>query len=154
MQEMKVQSLSLEDPLEQEMATHSSILNWEIPWTEEPGGLQSTGSQRVRHDLVIEQQDAKLLQSCLTLCDPMDHSLPGSSVHGILQARILESGCHALLQGIFLAQGSNPLLSPALTGGFFTTSTTWEAFNSDPHWNSPNQHSPAVYRYLQLDGAR
>ena len=45
MQEMKVQSLSLEDPLEQEMATHSSILDWEILWTEEPGGLQSTGSQ-------------------------------------------------------------------------------------------------------------
>ena len=39
-----------EDPLEKEMATHSSILAWRIPWTEEPGGLQSTGSQRVRHD--------------------------------------------------------------------------------------------------------
>ena len=40
----------LEDSLEEEMATHSSILAWEIPWTEEPGRLQSTGSQRVRHD--------------------------------------------------------------------------------------------------------
>ena len=39
-----------EDPLEEGMATHSSILAWRIPWTEEPGGLQSTGSQRVRHD--------------------------------------------------------------------------------------------------------
>ena len=39
-----------EDPLEKEMATHSSILAWKIPWTEEPGGLQSTGSQRVGHD--------------------------------------------------------------------------------------------------------
>ena len=39
-----------EDPLEEEMATHSSILAWRIPWTEEPGGLQSTGSQRVRYD--------------------------------------------------------------------------------------------------------
>ena len=39
-----------EDPPEKEMATHSSILAWRIPWTEEPGGLQSTGSQRVRHD--------------------------------------------------------------------------------------------------------
>ena len=44
-QEMWVQSLSQEDPLEKEMATHSSILAWEIPWTEEPGGLQSMGSQ-------------------------------------------------------------------------------------------------------------
>ena len=42
--------LSWEDPLEEEMATHSSILAWRIPWTEEPGGLQSTGSQRVGHD--------------------------------------------------------------------------------------------------------
>ena len=51
MQEKQVQSLDQEDPLEKEMATHSSILAWGIPWTEEPGGLQSIGSQRVRHDL-------------------------------------------------------------------------------------------------------
>ena len=44
-----VRSLGREDPLEKEMATHSSILAWRIPWTEEPGELQSTGSQRVRH---------------------------------------------------------------------------------------------------------
>ena len=49
-QETWVQSLGQEDPLEKEMATHSRILAWRIPWTEEPGGLQSTGSQRVRHD--------------------------------------------------------------------------------------------------------
>ena len=48
--ETRVRSLGREDPLEKEMATHSSILAWRIPWTEEPGGLQSTGSQRVRHD--------------------------------------------------------------------------------------------------------
>ena len=53
---------------------------------------------------------AKLLQSCLTLCNPMDCGPPGSSVHGILQARILEWDSHALLQGIFLTQGSNPCL--------------------------------------------
>ena len=45
MQEMRVQSLGREDPLEKEMATHSSILAWRIPWTEEPGRLQSMGSQ-------------------------------------------------------------------------------------------------------------
>ena len=50
MQETQVQSLGREDPLEKEMATHSSILAWRIPLTEEPGGLQSMGSQRVRHD--------------------------------------------------------------------------------------------------------
>ena len=49
-QETQVQSLNWEDPLEKEMATPSSILAWKIPWTEEPGGLQSTGLQRVRHD--------------------------------------------------------------------------------------------------------
>ena len=45
-----VQSLGWEDPLEKEMATHSSILAWKISWTEKPGGLQSVGSQRVGHD--------------------------------------------------------------------------------------------------------
>ena len=49
-QEARVQSLGWADPLEEGMATHSSILAWRIPWTEEPGGLQSIGSQRVRHD--------------------------------------------------------------------------------------------------------
>ena len=49
-QKVKVQFLCQEDLLEKEMATHSRILAWEIPWTEEPGGLQSMGSQRVRHD--------------------------------------------------------------------------------------------------------
>ena len=50
MQETLVRSLGWEDPLEKEMATHFSILAWEIPWTEKPGVLQSTGSQKVRHD--------------------------------------------------------------------------------------------------------
>ena len=50
MPETQVQSLGGEDPLEEGMATHSSILAWRTPWTEEPGRLQSLGSQRVRHD--------------------------------------------------------------------------------------------------------
>ena len=50
MRETWVRSLVWEDPLEKEMATHSNILAWRIPWTEEPGGLQSMGSQRVTHD--------------------------------------------------------------------------------------------------------
>ena len=49
-QETQVQSLGQEDPLEKAMATHSSILAWRSPWTEEPGGLQSIGLQRARHD--------------------------------------------------------------------------------------------------------
>ena len=49
-QETLVGSLGWEDPLEKEMATHSSLLAWEIPWTEEPGELESMGSQKIRHD--------------------------------------------------------------------------------------------------------
>ena len=69
---------------------------------------------------------AKSLQLCLTFCNPMDCRLPGSSVHGILQARNTGVGGHDLLQGIFLTQGLNPssLMSPALGGRFFTTSAT------------------------------
>ena len=50
MQETWVRSLGQEDPLEKEIATHTSTLAWKIPWTEEPGGLQSMGLQRVEHD--------------------------------------------------------------------------------------------------------
>ena len=56
MEETWVASLGQEDPLEEEMATHSSILAWRIPWTEEPGRLQSMRSQRVRHNLATKQQ--------------------------------------------------------------------------------------------------
>ena len=52
----------LGNPLQKEMATHFSILAWEIPWTEEPGGLQSMGSQRVRHNLVTKQPNNKLFK--------------------------------------------------------------------------------------------
>ena len=60
---MQVFSLSQEDPLEKEMATHSIILDWKIPWTEEPSGLQSMGSQRVRNNLVTKllRMDAQFI---------------------------------------------------------------------------------------------
>ena len=61
MQEMWVQSLGWQDPIEEEMATNSSILAWKIPWTEELGGLQSMGSQRVRHDWATEGVHAYLM---------------------------------------------------------------------------------------------
>ena len=56
MQETWVQFMGQEDPLEKRMAIHSRILAWEIPWTEEPGGLQSIGLQRVGHDLATKSQ--------------------------------------------------------------------------------------------------
>ena len=61
MQETQIQSPGWEDPLEKSMATHSSIHAWEIPWTEEPDGLQSMGSQRVGRDLVIKQQQQQII---------------------------------------------------------------------------------------------
>ena len=64
-------SLGPEDPLEEDMATHSSVLAWRLPWTEEPGGLQSVGSQRVKHnwsDLAgTHALTHKLVQACLAL---------------------------------------------------------------------------------------
>ena len=56
LQETRVRSLSQEEPLEKEMATHSSTLAWRIPWTDEPGGLQSMGLQRVGHDWATSQR--------------------------------------------------------------------------------------------------
>ena len=86
------------------------------------GGL---GSEMVQTSLYV---CAKSLELCPTLCNPMDCSLPGSSVHRILQARILEWVAMLSSRGIFLIWRSNAcLLSPALADGFFTTSTTWEA---------------------------
>ena len=67
MKETQVQLLGQEDPLEKEMATHSSILAWEIPWTNEPRGLLSMGLQRVRHDLTTEpgHHETGVKRSCL-----------------------------------------------------------------------------------------
>ena len=56
MQETRIHSLGQEDPLEKKMALHSSTLAWEIPWTEEPGGLWTMGSQRIEHDLATKPQ--------------------------------------------------------------------------------------------------
>ena len=64
-QEMQVQSLGQEDPLEEEMATFSSILAWKTPWTEEPEGLQSMGLQRVRHNQATNNNSTHDLRVCI-----------------------------------------------------------------------------------------
>ena len=64
MQKTQVQSLGREDPLEKGMATHSSILAWRIPWTEEPGGLQSLGSKRVGHNWATDTFTLKITSKC------------------------------------------------------------------------------------------
>ena len=76
------------------MATQANILACKILWTEKPDELWSMGLQRVRHDGVTEKVKVKVkvkvAQPCLTCCNPMDYSLPGFSIHGIFQARVLE----------------------------------------------------------------
>ena len=108
-------SLGREEPLEEGTATHSRILAWRIPCTEELGGLEHVGSRRVGHNLETKQQppqekgekqnlkrilpdpETRVLLSllcrlslCVTLCDPTDCSPPGPSVHGTVRARTLE----------------------------------------------------------------
>ena len=104
-----VQSLGWEDLLEKEMATHTSILAWKIPRMEEPGRLQSMGSQSQTRlsgftftFLLTEahknctmifgkrRKESEVVELCATLCDSVGCSLLGSSVHEILEARILE----------------------------------------------------------------
>ena len=73
MQEMRVGSLGGEDPLEESMATHSRILTWRILWTEEPGGLQSTGSQRIGHN---GNNLARMREERLCWSKSLESSLP------------------------------------------------------------------------------
>ena len=103
-QEMLVRSLGQEDPLEKELAIHSGILAWRIPWTQEPGGLQSRGSQRLRDDFSSIQFSRSVMSNSL-------------QPHGLQHARLLcpwdspgkntRVDCHVLLQGIFSTQGLN-----------------------------------------------
>ena len=101
MWETWVRSLVQKDPLENEMATHSSVLAWRIPWTEEPGGLQSTGLQRVRHDWVTSLHSDKNCFICCFLlffsCSVVSHpsvtswtlACPASLSMGFFWARTL-----------------------------------------------------------------
>ena len=92
---MWVPSLGWEDPLEKRMATHSSILAWRIPWMEEPGGLQSTGSQRVGHDWETNTFTPWLSQGLLGII--MDQVL--TSLKGQVQPGCLEEGERMLRTG-------------------------------------------------------
>ena len=73
MWETQVQSLGWEDPLEKEMATHSSTLAWKIPWMEEPGKLQSMGPQRVGHDLVTSLSLVMYVLVCIMLINKLKY---------------------------------------------------------------------------------
>ena len=81
MRETRVRSLGQEDPLEKDMATHSSIFAWKIPWMEEPGGLQSMGVAESDTTEQLHFHFSSVIQSCPTLCDPMNCSMSGLPVH-------------------------------------------------------------------------
>ena len=134
-QETGVWSLGREDPLEKEMATHSSTLAWKIPWMEKPGRLQSMWSQRVRHDwatslslsymtllafywvfLQKHNDQVKVTQLCPTPCD-MD-----CIVHGIFQVRILEWVAVPFSRGSSQPRDGTQVSHSA--GGFFTSWAT------------------------------
>ena len=103
-QETRVRSLGREDPLEEEMATHSSILVWEIPRTEDPGGLHSMGSQRVTQDLVAEHARTFICPTVLcpiesspdrrgtvsTICSEQDHGI-GATGHQTIRESLAGS---------------------------------------------------------------
>ena len=91
MWESWVQSLGREDPLEKEMATHSSILAWKIPWREEPGGLQFMGSQRVGHDWVTSLTKRNEGDHACNSLSAIDVTLLGhpSPPHHLSQANLL-----------------------------------------------------------------
>ena len=101
MQETQVRSLGWEDPLEERMATHSSILAWRIPWTEEPGGLQFLGWQRVRHryadDTTLMAESEEELKRLL-----MKVKEESEKVGLKLNTQKMK-----IIQGIFPTQGSN-----------------------------------------------
>ena len=133
MQETQVRTLGWKDPLKKEMATHSSIFAWKISWTEEPGGLQSMGSQRVGHDWVTNTYIYKtykesymynftylllilkivvfssVSQSCPTLFDPMYCNKQGFPVHLQLQ-ELTQTYVHQVSDAI---QPYHPLLYPS-----------------------------------------
>ena len=134
MQEMQVRSLGQEDPLEKEMATRSSILAWKIPWTEEPGGLQSMGSQKVRHIWGTEQAG--------TLTSLSGDSDPPGVPYVVVQyspKSFLGVHCHAEWSKGKFPEGSThqPLRS------------TLVAWNSKPKFHG---HSWAIYFYCFSPG--
>ena len=110
MQETGVQSLSRRDTLEKEMETYSSIFAWRIPWTEEPGGLQSTGSQRVGHNLMIKQQQQAFLKPQGSLWFAVGRDSTSQAQEG----RVADSGGWGLL-GAFLLQKPCVYLKVATT---------------------------------------
>ena len=121
------------------MATHPNIIAWEVPWMEEPGGLQSTGSQKSQTWLSDSVQFSSVAQSCPTLCDPMNCSTPGLLVHHKLP-EFTQTHVHQIGDAI---QPSHPLL---LSSPTFNLSQHWGLFK----WvNSSHQVAKVLEFQLQ-----
>ena len=119
MQERRVRSLGWDIPLEEGMATRPSILAWRIPWTEEPGGLQSTGSQRIRHDLVSKQHQQMMYgKLCLEI---LSYFISEVLIEHRLCIRLEDSrkeisGTFPVVQWLRLCIPNSAALVPSLVG--------------------------------------
>ena len=126
MWETRVRSLGQEDPLEKGMAIHSSILAWRIPWTEEPGGLQSMGLQRIRHDWMTNLSFPFLdFSSVQFSCSVVSNSL---RPHGLQQAR---TPCPLPAPGVY--SNSCPLSQwchPAISSSVISFSSCLQSFSA------------------------
>ena len=117
MQETQVRSLAWEDPLMKEMATHSSTLAWKIPWMEEQGRPQSMEWLRVGYEwstsLSLYFQYSSVTQSCPTLCNRMNRSMPGLPVHHQLP-EFTQTHVHPTISSSVVPFSSCPQSLPAL----------------------------------------
>ena len=137
MQETRVQSLGQDDPLEKEMATHSSILAWRIPWTEAPDGLQSMVLQRAGHDWATNTQNGKKLEiqflSCASYISSAQKPHIASSSHTRqCQCKILQSWQKVLLDRIVLKHFPN---HPSFSCPRPTLPEQRSYASQSPHWN-------------------
>ena len=145
-QETRVQSLGWEDPLEEEMATHSTILAWKIPWTEEPGRLQSKGSQRVGHDWSgWTSTHVWLKQERLIFSQFLEAGSPGSEYQKSQVLERLSDGC--LLTVSHMAEKMSKLSGLSYKD---TNATT----KSSPRHFIPTQLPPKghISKYYQIGG--
>ena len=152
MQETWVQSLGWEDTLEKGMAIHSSILAWEIPWTEEPGGLQSMGLQRVRHDWAthtltkIKKKKSKGRNNIAKLnkynCDNDAKRIPGSPKLRLLCIRGKEKGYPNCLRDLLMLRESS---------GKATTNTVKRQGKKDMHL--VKRHASSLKFHCEQDQA-
>ena len=130
-QEMQVQSLGWEDPLEDEMATHSSILAWKIPWMEEPRRLQSMGSQRVRYDWATKHSTAHAQNKKPNIIMRIILGFVMKKIQNLLHAH---SGRNVCVCPTSLLWNQSWILNLWLTPPFFSCRGHWGSEATKMHW--------------------